>query len=298
MKKFKGENAIEFHRRFKTDLDCKAYLADLKWANGFTCLKCKHDRATVRKGHSRCCTRCKHIESPSSGTLFHKVKFGLHKAFTIVFEMTATTKGLSAGQMGRRLGIKRQTAWLFMQKVRTGMGSSGRHPMEGPVVVDEFVIGGKETGRPGRSHDSKKKKVVCAVELTDSGKVKRMYAQRIDDFSGKSLRPIFDRHISKDAEVTTDEWKGYRPIAKDYRIRQMPSDKGRNFKRLHTVIHQVKSWVRTVYSWVHRGHTDRYLAEFCYRLNRSIHKRGIFHGLIERMVHSNPAPYKTIIVSS
>ena len=216
----------------------------------------------------------------------------------IAFEMSATTKGLSSIQMGKRYGIKRQSAWLFMQKVREGMKSSGKSPMEGKVVVDEFVVGGKEANKQGRSYDSKKKKVVCAVELTDKGKVKRMYAERIEDFSAKSLRPIFDDHIAKEADVVTDEWKSYGVIAKDYKIEQIPSMNGANFKQIHTMIHQVKSWLRTTYSWVHKGHINRYLDEFCFRLNRSIFKQTIFHNLMARMVQSKPAPYKSIIVSN
>ena len=48
--------------------------------------------------------------------------------------------------------------------------------------------------------------------LLTQGKVKRFYALKIPDFSSKSLRTIFDKHISKTAQVTTDEWKGYKPI--------------------------------------------------------------------------------------
>ena len=64
--------------------------------------------------------------------------------------------------------------------------------------------------------------------LTDRGKVKRFYALKTPDFSSKSLRTIFDKHISKTAQVTTDEWKGYRPI-KDYNITQKPSNDGKKF---------------------------------------------------------------------
>ena len=49
------------------------------------------------------------------------------------------------------------------------------------------------------------------MELTDRGKVKRFYALKIPDFSSKSLRTIFDKHIDKTAYITTDEWKGYKP---------------------------------------------------------------------------------------
>ena len=37
----------------------------------------------------------------------------------------------------------------------------------GECKFDEFTIGGKEEGKQGRSYDTKKKKVLCAIELTD-----------------------------------------------------------------------------------------------------------------------------------
>ena len=91
-----------------------------------------------------------------------------------------------------------------MYKVREGMKSSENYPMESRVEVDEFVVGGKEDGKVGRSYDAKKKKAVVALELTGEGKVKRMYVNQIDNFSAKELRPIFDNHISKNANITTD----------------------------------------------------------------------------------------------
>lgn len=71
---------------------------------------------------------------------------------------------------------------------------------------------------------------MVALELTDRGKVKRMYVNQIDDFSAKELRAIFDNHISKTANITTDLWRSYKPIAIDYNIKQIPGNSGKNFK--------------------------------------------------------------------
>ena len=284
---FNGQNLLEFSDRFKTDMDCKEYLANFKWENGFQCVKCKHTGSQVRKDFSRTCNKCSHTETASANTLFHKVKFGLRTSFFMCFEMSTTTKSLSASYMAVRFGVTEKTARLFMHKVREAMKSSGKHPMDGTVHIDEFVIGGKEKGKVGRSYDSKKKKIVTALELTDKGKVKRMYALKIDNFSAKELGTIFDKHLDGNAVITTDKWKGYRPICKDYNINQIESNKGKNFIALHTMIHQVKSWVRTTYSWVSDFNINRYLDEFCYRLNRSQSKKNIFNNLIKRMVESD-----------
>ena len=281
---YKGQNLIEFTERFKTDSDCLEYLSYLKWSEGFKCVKCNHTGCQVRSNHSRTCNKCSHTESATANTLFHKVKFGIRKAFFICFEMATTTKSLSASYMSDRFGVTEKTARLFMHKIREAMKSSENHPIDGNVHIDEFVIGGKEEGKVGRSYQSNKKKVVCAVELTDEGKVKRMYSMKIDNYSAKELNKIFDKHISEEAIVTTDKWKGYRPLMKHYNITQIESNHGLNFKALHTMIHQVKSWIRTTYSWVSDYNIDRYLNEFCYRINRSQMKENIFNNLVRRMV--------------
>ena len=185
-----------------------------------------------------------------------------------------------------------------MHKVRKAMESSQQQPMDGDVHVDEFVYGGKEALKQGRSFDSKKKKIVVAAELSKKGKVKRAYFKRLENYSAKSLQTIFDEHISKNANIKTDKWSGYKPIKEEYNITQELSDDGNNMKQLHTIIHQVKSWLRSTYSWMHKEHIESYLAEFSFRINRSIYKQTIFHKLIVRMVNAKPYNYQMIIVSS
>ena len=144
---------------------------------------------------------------------------------------------------------------------------------------------------------AKKKKIVCAVELTDDGKVKCMYAMGIDNYSAKELKKLFEKHISEEAEVTTDCWKGYRPLMEEYNIVQVESNGGLNFKALHTMIHQVKSWIRTTYSWVSEFNINRYLDEFCFRINRSQMKNNVFNNIIGRMVEADKIYQAKLICS-
>jgi len=297
--KFTGENIIDFSDHFSDDKSCLAYLSDQKWSAGFVCTKCGHTKFTIRKKNlARDCNKCHHIESPTAGTMFHRLRFGLRKAFGIIFEMSATSKGLSASQVAKRYGISRTTAWAFMHRVRKAMKSSKKYPVVGDVQVDEFVFGGKESLKQGRSKDSKKKKIVGTVELNKDGKVKRTYFKRIDDYSSKSLSVIFDEHISKQASILTDKWVGYKPLSKQYNINQKYSNKGGSMKQMHTIIHQLKSWLRSVYSWVHQEHIEKYLDEYSFRINRSIYKQTIFDTLISRMIIGQPITYQAIKISS
>ena len=138
----------------------------------------------------------------------------------------------------------------------------------------------------------RKRKFFVQWNLLTQGKVKRFYALKIPDFSSKSLRTIFDKHIDKTAYITTDEWKGYRPI-KDYNITQISSNDGKNFPTLH----KVKSWIRGIYSWVSEFNIDRYLAEYSFRINRSQNKDTIFNKLMKRIVEGSPVSQSQLVCS-
>ena len=114
--KFEGENNIKFMERFPDDHTYLQYLSEIKWSKGFTGSKCGHQKHTIRKKNlAGDCYRCHHIESPTADTLFHSLQFGIRKAFMIVFEMSATTKGLSSSQLAKHYEISRQSVWAFCQ---------------------------------------------------------------------------------------------------------------------------------------------------------------------------------------
>ncbi|MCM4158268.1 IS1595 family transposase, partial [Gramella sp. AN32] len=269
MEDFKGQSILNFIKELPNDDACKAYLAKIKWQDGFTCMKCGHQKGCEKAGHKYQCYVCQHVESSTANTLFHKVKFGLQKAFCVVFEMSTSSKSVSSIQMGKRFDIRQGTAWYFMQKVRKAMKSSQRYPLSELIHVDEFTVGGKEEGKQGRSYDSKKKKAVIAVELSEKHQIKRVYVKSIDDYSAKSLTPIFEEHISTSAKIVTDKWRGYEPLKALYNIEQKFSDQGKNFKELHIVIMQLKSWLRAIPTHVSKWHIQSYFDEFCFRINRS-----------------------------
>jgi len=202
IEEFKGVNLIDFIDRFSNDEKCKEYLAKIKWATGFRCSKCCNDKhwGSKKDLFVKVCTNCRHIQSVTANTLFHKVKFGLRKAFLIIFEMSTTTKSCSALVMAKKYGVNQKTSWLFMHKVRKAMASSTQHPLKGCCEVDEALLGGKVSGKRGRGA-LKKKKVSIAIEKTQTGGIGRAYAMSIADFSATELRKIFNAHIEKSQKL-------------------------------------------------------------------------------------------------
>lgn len=282
----------EFHNRFPSSDDCYRHLAEQKWGPGYRCKRC--DRAKYCNGvqpHGRRCTGCRYDESPTAGTMFHKLKFNLHTAFEMLYEIATSKKGANSVWLAERYGLSQKTTWLFRAKAQLAMTSSRSHSLDSEVHVDEFELGTPKSGRPGRSGHPAKVKVVLAIEHRN-GKPGRGYAQVITDYSAASLRPIFEQHIGSDAEVVTDGWAGYLPMGKGWpKLRQELSDQGRNFKMLHLQIRNIKNWLRGVHSFCAPEYVNRYLQEYFYRFNRRHGRANVLQNLLERAVCMKPTTY-------
>lgn len=292
--KFKSLTIFDFQTRFPDDESCYKYLEELKWSAGYTCKKCENKNyCKGDKPFTRQCTKCNNIESVTSGTLFHKVKFSLLKSFYIIYYLSTNKKGISSTELSRKLGLRQKTCWLFKQKVMRAMRSSGKNLMAGKVEVDETVVGGQEENTRGRKNN-KKKLVVFAIEKKGRG-ISRMYGKVIEKSSAKEFAPFFKQNIHHEAEIKTDQWTGYTPLKKLFKkLSQMPSGKkGNNFSELHRVIMGFKGWLRGMHH--HASHLLAYIDEYTYRFNRSFMKENIFDNLLNRMMQNKPLTYKMII---
>lgn len=90
--------------------------------------------------------------------------------------------------------------------------------------------------------------VIVALEKLPFNPVGRAYVQIIENGSSASFRPLFEAHISKDAEVISDEWTGYSPLKKDYpKLKQIPSNRGMNQPDMHIHIMNLKGWLRRIH---------------------------------------------------
>ncbi len=241
----------------------------------------------------RQCTKCRYLESPTAGTLFHKIKFPLVKAFHIVYFISTNKKGITSTELSRKLGLKQKVCWLFKRKVMKAMDSSKNFPLSGIVEVDETFVGGSDENAKGRKK-GKKKLVVVAIEKKKNG-VSRFYAKVIDKANAENLGDFMRTTIKKEAKITTDEWTGYKPLDKEFEnmIHKKSGKKGENFPELHRVIMNFKGWLRGLHH--HVGDLQDYINEYTYRFNRSFMKGNIFDNLMNRMINTPPHTYKTII---
>ncbi len=282
--KFIGLNSITFNKRFKEDIDCYEYLSLIKWERGYMCRKCNSDKyCKGKKPFSRRCLKCKYDESPTTNTMFEKLKFPILIAFHIIFKISTKKKGMSSMELSNEFELRQKTCWAFKQKVQQVMKRSLRSPLTGLVHADEFVIGGPEEGKKGRSKGLKKL-IVLAIEIVEDG-VGRAYAEVIENSSAKELGSFLIKYVSKESDLVSDKWKGYTPLKKEFlKLKQVSSDDGKNFKELHIHIMNIKGWLRGIHHHCSKEHMQNYLDEYHFRYNRRSNMGTIFDVLMKKMV--------------
>ena len=154
---------------------------------------------------------------------------------------------MSSLELSNEFEQRQKTCWEFKWKVQQAMQRSLNYPLTGGVHVYECFIGAEEEQKQGRSK-GKKKLVIVALEKLPFNGVARAYAQIIENGSSASFLPFFEAHISKDAEVIADEWTGYSPLKKEYpKLKQIPSNSGKNHPDMHIHIMNLKGWLREIY---------------------------------------------------
>lgn len=120
MRYFSTELAFhEFKKVFSNEEACLNYLMKTKWKNGFECPRCGNHKHCQGRTKFHCqCTRCKYQDSPTSHTIFHRVRFPLNKAFSIVFFMLKSNKRVTSTELSQKIGLRQKTCWFFQEKIR------------------------------------------------------------------------------------------------------------------------------------------------------------------------------------
>jgi hypothetical protein len=111
------------------DNKCYDYLKDLKWKNGFTCLKCGNKKCgRGNNAHTFKCTQCQHQHSVTSNTLFHGLKFPISKAFYLAYFLSRNERKISYEELSEKLGLNKNTVWNFDKKLKEGLSNNTAIP--------------------------------------------------------------------------------------------------------------------------------------------------------------------------
>ena len=294
---------MEFERRFPTEEACQAYLADVRWPDGFACPKCFSSKTWKTKRGPLICATCGRQVSVTSGTIFQDSHLPLRTWFRAMWWVTNQKHGVSALGLQRLLGLgSYRSAWTCLQKLRRAMVRPGRERLEGVVEVDEAFVGGVEPGHRGR-YLGDKALVVIAAQVEGKG-IGRIRMQQIPEAKEPVLLKFVKETVAPGAVVITDGYWPYGVIEEiGYQhqprvIRGSGKTASKLLPRVHRVASLLKRWLLGTHQGaVRRDQLDAYLEEFTFRFNRraSRHRGKLFHRLVEQAVLVQPAPYASLI---
>jgi hypothetical protein len=91
---------------------------------------------------------------------------------------------------------------------------SEQFPLTGNIEVDEFVIGGHEKCKSGRSKGSKRI-IALTVEKPGDGLIGAAYGLQIQDDSVVEIGKLLNRHVDMDATIVVDGWAAYDKLAQE-----------------------------------------------------------------------------------
>lgn len=299
-------NFEEFLDWFSTEEDCAAYLEWIRWPAGFVCPKCDGTKAWRTDRGLWHCQGCKRQSSVTVGTVFEDSRKPLRLWFHVMWLMMAQKTGLSARNLCDTYGFgSYQTAWGWLQKLRSVMIRIGRERLVGRVEVDEAYVGGQKEGTRGRGAEGKTL-VLVAVEGYTKKKLGRVRFRCVEAINRDTVESFVQDYVEPGTIVVTDGLSVYDKLSAagfDHRPHILNTDGEAARKQLdhvHLVISLLKRWL----GGTHQGavvpsHLQAYLDEFSFRFNRRLSKyRGkLFHRLMQQAVIRRPPTVKSMYVS-
>ena len=286
-----------FVEMFPDDVACTAYLAKLRWPDGFICPACNANASPWHASRARLtCPFCRHQTSVTTGTIFDKTRTPLTTWFEAAWHVSTAKNGMSAKTLERTIGTKYRVAWTMLQRFRVAMFDGERKQLSGNIEVDETFIGGaKQGGKRGRG--AVKSIVIIAVEVKEPFGFGRIRMRHIPEASGSNLLPFVCDVAILGSAIHTDGWRGYNGLSAlgfthDVTIQSSSDDLAHvSMPGVHRVASLLKRWILGT----HQGsvvpeHLQSYLEEFTFRFNRRTSRsRGlVFRRLLERAVATRP----------
>ena len=298
----------EFRAWFPDDASCAAYLARLRWPEGFRCPVCGGDRAWQTSTQHWKCVGCGRKTSVTAGTIFHRTRTPLSTWFAAIWLVTSQKNGASAQNLHDMLGLgSYETAWAWLHKLRRAMVRPDRELLAGVVEVDESFVGGRATGRQGASTD--KVPVMIAVENVGTQVNRKLRLGRVrlgvaDAPGSKQLVEFARTTVAPGSLIRTDGARMFRVLAQEGYTHQYvsgyssPEPGHVTLPGPHRVASLLKRWNAGTHHYrVEREHLQYYLDEFTFRFNRRRSRaRGLlFYRLLQQSVNTDPHPLADLI---
>jgi transposase-like protein len=209
----------------------------------------------------------------------HKTHIPLQMWFWAAYLVSTQKNGLSAWNLAKQIGIRYESAYMMLQRLRAGMVCPERAKIFGTVEIDEAYVsaGRMRKAKRGRGRGSAKPLVVCAVQVKGrfAGQLR---IRRIKSHSAEHLERFACDYISKGSTIITDglpSYSGLRRLGFRHVVRRGVSsmEVAKQLPHIHRAFSNLKAWLIGTHHGVSSKHLQAYLNEFAFRYN---HRGNLF----------------------
>lgn len=292
---YQGIDFFEFQKLSSSERKCRDYLFQRRWPDGFICPKCQGQQYSYLKTRGLYqCSHCRYQCSVRVGTVFQKSKTPLQKWFWMIFLLSQSRNGYSALALKRLLAISYGTALSMTHKIRSAMAArDANYQLAGLVELDDAYFGGKKApGKRGRGAE-KKIPVMVGVQLNEKNQPQYVCMIAVDNLSEQSVSEASKEHIKEGSAIKSDAYSSYQVLSK-YGYYHQPIKIGfpELARKFLPWVHILISNAKAIYLGTHHGvstkHLQKYLSEFCYRVNRRFQQYKLFDRLICACLAAKP----------
>lgn len=277
-----------FIRQFPNEDAAISWIFAARWPDGWKCPKCDAAAFYARKDRRLMeCAACGEVTSVTAGTVMHKTRTPLVTWLLTAWLMVTDKRGISSCHLERQLGLRHETAFQMLHKLRAGMVAPDREMLRGTVEVDESYFGAAK-------EIAQKTLVAGAVEVRKGTNKKgeaitfpgRIRLQHVPSRQAEDLLRFAIENIEEGSVVVTDGLSSYAdvPLAGFKRKIERPiggRSKDDVLKHYHLMISNLKTWLQgTHHGRVEPKHLQAYLNEYAFRYNR----RGNLYAAFARLL--------------
>jgi transposase-like protein len=259
------------------------YALDLRFPNGVVaCPRCGSEKHSfIKTRRIWFCAGCKKQFSLKVGTIFEDSPITLDKWMMAIWMLTNCKNGVSSYELGRSIGVRQQSAWFMLHRIREAMksGSFAKiDPKDGPVEIDEAWVGGKPKNmhkdRRIKYNQGENKAIVLGMKSRSTREVRAMVVPNV---KRETLQAQILQNVGFGANIHTDGWPGYDHLGAKGRFVHEIVNHMQEY--VHGEVHTngienfwscLKRTLRGTYVAVEPFHMDSYLSEQVFRFNNSV----------------------------
>jgi transposase-like protein len=260
---------------------------DFRWPGGnVTCPRCgqaKHSFVKTRRLWF--CYVCKKQFTVKVGTVMEDSPIGLDKWMTAIWMLANCKNGISSYELAKNLGIRQNSAWFMLHRIREAMKDKPTHKFGfgGPVESDETYIGPNprkmHKSRLAKYHAQRGQGMRGDVFVGKTGvhgildrELRQVRAKALTNVRRETLQNLILNNVTPFAKVYTDAAISYDTLSKNYVHKVVNHSQEYVRGQVHTQGIEnfwslLKRTLRGTYVAVEPFHLDHYLDEQVFRYN-------------------------------